>query len=126
MNKILEKQILKLPKNVLWCSKCVISNQRPRIVFDENRICSACKFNDYKNSIDWNEREKQLLNLLNKYRSKNGNWDVIVPSSGGKDSGYVAHILKYKYNMNPLTVTWSPMKYTDIGRFNFDALTDSG
>ena len=47
---------------------------------------------------------------------KNGDYDVIVPCSGGKDGGYVAHQLKYKYNMNPLTVTWAPLKATDIGK----------
>ena len=46
-------------------------------------------------------------------------------SSGGKDSAYVAHELKFKYNMNPLLVTWSPL-YTDVGIKNFDALNNSG
>ena len=40
---------------------------------------------------------------------------------GGKDSGYVVHQLKYKYGMNPITVTWAPLKYTDIGRENYRA-----
>ena len=48
------------------------------------------------------KREEELLLLLDQHRSKNDDWDVIVPSSGGKDSGYVAHLLKYKYGMNPL------------------------
>ena len=39
--------------------------------------------------------------MLDKHRSKNGKHDIIVPPSGGKDSGYVAHILKHKYGMNP-------------------------
>ena len=39
-----------------------------------------------------------------------------MPGSGGKDSIYASHILKYKYKMNPLTVTWSPHIYTDIGK----------
>ena len=30
----LEKQIGELPTEVKWCKKCVISNQRPRIVFN--------------------------------------------------------------------------------------------
>jgi N-acetyl sugar amidotransferase len=42
-----------------------------------------------------------------------------VPGSGGKDSAYASHILKYKYNMNPLTVTWAPHLYTNIGFENF-------
>ena len=29
------------------------------------------------------------------------------------------HILKYKYGMNPLTITWPPALYTDYGHKNF-------
>ncbi len=121
-----EKQIEKSPKKVLWCKKCVLSNQRPRVIFDQYGVCSACKNMEYKNKIDWNEREKQLISLLDKHRKNNGEWDVIVPSSGGKDSGFVAHKLKYEYNMNPLLVTWSPLQYTDIGLQNFRNLNEAG
>ncbi len=44
---------------------------------------------------------------------------MVVPGSGGKDSAFTAHVLKYKYGMNPLTVTWAPHLYTDIGWKNF-------
>lgn len=122
----LEKQIDKIPNKVLWCKNCTMSNQRPRIIFDDKGICSACKYYEYKKTVDWNKRENELEQLLNKHRSQNNSWDVIVPSSGGKDSAYVAHELKFKYNMNPLLVTWSPLEYTDIGIKNFDALNNSG
>ena len=123
---MLDKQIKDIPKKILWCKQCCISNQRPRITFDEKQICSACKHANYKGNIDWQKRENELLRLLDKHRSKDSKWDVIVPSSGGKDSGFVAHQLKYKYGMNPLTVTWSPLEYTQIGKENFDALNESG
>lgn len=122
----LEKQVDKIPKKVLWCKKCTMSNQRPRIYFDSNQVCSGCLNNDRKNKINWKEREKELNELLDKHRSKSGNFDVIVPSSGGKDSNYVAHILKHKYKMNPLTVTWSPLSYTYIGRYNHNKMIESG
>ena len=85
-----------LPKEVFHCKKCVISNQRPRITFDKNGICSACKFAETKHKIiDWDSREKELIKLLDKFRKNNGEWDVVVPCSGGKDSIYVAHMLKF-------------------------------
>lgn len=116
-----------LPTEVKFCKKCTISNQRPRITFDANGICSACQFGEFKRSqIDWNEREEELLRLCDKYRKSDGSYDVIVPCSGGKDGGFVAHQLKYKYGMNPLTVTWSPLKYTDIGWTNLRDFIDSG
>ena len=123
------------PFSVKFCKKCVISNQRPSstvefissktlkkktIDFNNEQVCSACRYNSQKNqNIDWTDREQKLQLLLNKYKSKDGSYDVIVPGSGGKDSAYTAHILKYKYGMNPLTVTWAPHLYTDIGWQNF-------
>jgi len=104
-----------------------MSNQRPRITFDEKGVCSACNFSIVKkNQIDWKEREMQLVNLCNLYRKNSGEYDVIVPCSGGKDGGFVAHQLKYKYGMNPLAVTWAPLKATQIGRKNLDAFISSG
>ena len=50
------------------------------------------------------------------------NYDVLVPGSGGKDSIFVSHYLKYlKMKMNPLTVTWAPHMYTDIDGKNFQS-----
>ena len=123
----LEKQVLELSKEVKWCKRCVISNQRPRIIFNDEGVCSGCLNTDYKNNkVDWESREKELVELLNKHRRSDGYWDVIVPSSGGKDSGFVAHQLRYKYNMNPLTVTWAPLKYTEIGWTNLQEKINSG
>ncbi len=130
-----------LPREVKFCTRCVMSNQRPSstvefkntnkakevIHFDENGVCSACRFHEMKwNEIDWNDRQDQLLQLLDRHRGKDGGYDVIVPGSGGKDSTYVSHVLKYKYGMHPLTVTWPPHMYTDIGRQNFTAWLDTG
>jgi len=115
------KALYNLPDEVRFCTKCTMSNQRPRITFDENGVCSACNFSEHKkNEINWNEREKELQDLCDCHRKNDGSYDVIVPCSGGKDGGFVAHLLKYKYSMNPLTVTWSPHLYTEIGRDNLD------
>ena len=129
MLKLKKKNISKIyniPKEVKFCKTCVISNQRPRIEFNKDGICNACLNVKNKFKINWSDREKELKDLLSKYRKKNGKFDVIVPSSGGKDSAVVAHKLKYKYNMNPLTVTWAPHIYTDIGIKNFQGLIHSG
>jgi N-acetyl sugar amidotransferase len=131
-----------LPKNVIYCKNCVISNQRPNstveffnnknqkkktINFDIHGICDACKLSfKKKNEIDWEKREKELIDLCNKFRKSDGSYDCIVPGSGGKDSFFTSHILKYKYKMNPLTVTWAPHIYTDWGRKNFDKWIHSG
>jgi len=127
MDKVEVTERYDLPEDVVFCSRCVMSNQRPRIVFDENGVCFACKFSDYKHDgVDWKEREGELQELLDRHRSKDGSFDIIVPSSGGKDSDVVAHSLKYDYGMHPLTVTWAPHIYTDIGWQNYQAMIHSG
>ena len=125
-----------LPRKVIFCKKCVISNQRPSSVpefrhtrnrdganylqLDHEGICDACRQAEVKNSINWDERERELKELLNKFRKNNGQYDCLVPGSGGKDSAYQAHVLKYKYDMHPLTCTWPPIMYTDYGYSNFN------
>src|SRR4051812_4972992 len=118
--EILDRQLPAIPREVRYCTSCVISNQRPRITFDERGVCSACRYSYEKHHvIDWGDRERQLMELLDKYRSKDGRYDVLVPGSGGKDSAVVAHKLKYQYRMHPLTVTWAPFVYTEIGWKNY-------
>lgn len=117
----------RLPTAIQFCRNCTISNQRPRITFDEHGVCSACNYAIYKrNNINWSERERELFDLCDRHRKRDGSYDVIVPCSGGKDGGYVAHQLKYKYGMNPLAVTWAPLLPTDIGRKNLDAFIEAG
>jgi len=87
-------EMYNLPKDVLYCVQCTVSNQRPRITFDENGVCSACNFAKFKrNGINWKTREKELVSLCEKFRKNNGEYDVIVPCSGGKDGSFVAHQL---------------------------------
>ena len=134
------KTFFGLPKKVVFCKKTLISNQRPNssvefihnkkskkktLYIDRKRISDSWKYSLIKKKINFEKREKQLLKLLDKHRGKYGKYDCIVPGSGGKDSCYAAHILKYKYGMSPLTVTWSPIIYTDYGHKNFLNWVDS-
>ena len=115
------------PTEVVYCKECVISNQRPRIRFDENGICGGCNYAFKKHQlIDWKRREEELWAFLEPYRSKDGSYDVIVPCSGGKDSSTVAHTLKHKYDMHPLTVTFSSLIDTEVGRGNLERFIQAG
>ena len=130
-----------LPNKIIYCNKCVQSNQMPRsttefentiennkktLNFNENNICDACLFAEKKKNINWEEREKELIQLCDKYRKDDGSYDCVAPGSGGKDSIFAAHILKYKYNMNPLTITWAPSLYTDWGYKNWKNWLNAG
>ena len=124
----LERQFTELPKEVNFCKKCVMSNQRPRISFDSDGICGPCNYTEMKkdNSIDYSIRKNELEILLDKYRKNDGAYDIIVPCSGGKDSSTIAHKLKHEWGMTPLCVTFSPPVYSDIGRKNLTSFINSG
>ena len=139
MSKLLGKY--GLPLNVVFCKKCTMNNQRPAstvefkqtnkdkkqtLAFGDDGICDACHYAEMKKSINWSERHKELDDLCNRFRRNDGRYDVIVPGSGGKDSVQAAHMLKYKYNMNPILITWPPALYTGIGKRNFDSWLDAG
>lgn len=123
-----------LPAQVVFCKRCVMSNQRPASTaefrhttetkkvtmhIDADGVCDACRQAEVKERVDWPSREKELVELLARYRRTDGRYDCIVPGSGGKDSAYQAHVLKYKYGMHPLTITWPPILYTDYGYRNW-------
>jgi len=131
-----------LPQEVMFCKRCVISNQRPNsavefqnvpgskkttIAFDAEGICDACRVAERKaNDIDWETREAELQDLCDRNRKNDGSYDCIVPGSGGKDSFYASHVLKTKYGMHPLTVTWAPHIYTEWGWRNFQSWIHAG
>ena len=130
-----------LPKEITFCSSCVISNQRPNSEFEfkhtattkkrtigfKNGLCDACHYALIKkNEIDWEERENALRVLCDKHRKSDGSYDCIVPGSGGKDSFFTSHMLQHKYGMNPLTITWAPNMYTPWGIKNMENWVNSG
>ncbi len=136
-----EKSYYGLPQEVKFCKKCVMSNQRPSseiefkhridtkkrtIFFDKDGICDACRVSEEKSRINWVDRENELNILCDRYRGDGSYYDCLVPGSGGKDSFYTAHVLKYKYGMKPLTVTWAPHLYTPWGWNNFQSWIQAG
>jgi N-acetyl sugar amidotransferase len=109
-----------------WCSNCLTMSTRPRITFDERGWCNACVWTEKKKTLDWNGRQVQLENLLNQHRRNDGEFDCMVPCSGGKDGSYVAYNLKHKYGMNPLCVTVTPALTLQLGDQNLRAFVESG
>lgn len=110
---------------IFWCKKCVVASTRPRVTFDSDGVCSACQWVEEKKKINWNERQKQLDELLSSQKS-NTNFKCITAVSGGKDGSYISHSLKTKKNIKPLAVTIRPPLEQEIGKKNIVNFVNSG
>lgn len=109
-----------------YCKKCVMPNTRPGIYFDEEGVCQACRAEEQKNITNWNERQKELEILCNKYRrKKDGEYDCIIAVSGGKDSHFQVYYFKEVMNMNPLLVSVEDnFEMTNAGKNNIKNISE--
>ena len=109
-----------------YCVKCVMPSSKPDLSFDDAGVCSACTSYDNRSAVDWDVRKKELQELVKQYQNKDGlSWDCIVPVSGGKDSTYqVIRILQL--GLNPLCVTSTTCKLSNLGRKNIDNIKSLG
>ena len=109
-----------------YCKKCVMPDTKPDLRFDEEGVCNACRNYENRNEINWKQRKEELLTLVEKFKSKDGNnWDCIVPVSGGKDSTYQV-IKMLQLGLNPLCVTSTTCDLTEIGRKNITNIKNLG
>ncbi len=107
-------------RDMKYCTRCCMPESNEGIKFDEMGICQACQSAEQKIHIDWTEREKQLRELLDHYKSLDNDYDCIVPISGGKDSTFQLHVITQVYNMRALAVTFSHNWYSETGKKNLE------
>ncbi len=113
-------------KPIRYCSKCVMPETKPDLFIDDKGVCNACRAYEKRAVIDWGKREEQFQEIIGKYRSKDGNnYDCLIPVSGGKDSTYQV-ITMLEHGMNPLCVTATTDKLSDIGRRNIENIKKLG
>lgn len=109
-----------------YCTRCVMPETKPDLFFDDGGTCDACRSAQLKNSIDWDKRQTEFVELIEKYRSKDGNnYDCVIPVSGGKDSHFQTYVCRVKYGLNPLLVSFEPTLPTELGKKNLKNLTET-
>lgn len=103
------------------CIRCVMPISRPSTHFHETGECSACAAHDRRAEIDWDARKSDLLRILESAKYNNDGFNILVPSSGGKDSTYQVLTL-IELGARPLVVTATTCTLTSVGRANIDNL----
>ena len=110
-----------------FCKVCLYPDIKPGLEFDNEGMCGACKNNELKSTVDWASRKSQLLEIIEKYKSKTGSrYDCIIPVSGGKDSTYQAYMIKEEFGLHPLLVNFLPRDLVPLGRKNIENLKNLG
>lgn len=111
---------------IRYCAKCVMPSTKPDLQFDDEGVCNACRNFEGRKAVNWDQRRTELVELLERYRSKDGrNYDCIIPVSGGKDSTYqVVRVLELGFN--PLCVTATTDMLTEVGRRNIENIKKLG
>ncbi len=109
-----------------YCSRCVMPDTKPDLILDEEGVCNACHSYERRKEVDWTAREKELVEVVARYRNQSGsNWDCIVPVSGGKDSTYQV-VRMLQLGLNPLCVTSTTCDESALGRLNIENLQALG
>lgn len=86
------------------CTRCVLPETHETITFDAEGVCNVCRQQEFKqDKIDWTTRKQELSELIEQYRGK-GDYDCLVPFSGGKDSTWTLYYLIKEFNLRPLVV----------------------
>jgi N-acetyl sugar amidotransferase len=111
---------------ITYCKRCVMPETKPDLFIDSEGVCNACRSFERRSEIDWDSRRAELLEIGERYRSRDGsNYDCIVPVSGGKDSTYqVLRLLEL--GLNPLCVTATTDSLSELGRRNIENLKRRG
>lgn len=111
---------------IRYCKRCVMPETKPDLYINPEGVCSACLNYEQRVAVDWDSRKKELLEVLERYRSKDdSNWDCVIPVSGGKDSTYQV-LRMLEIGMNPLCVTATTCHLSDIGRKNIENIKKLG
>ena len=112
---------------IKYCRHCVYPETKPDLSLDENGICDACRFVDVKDTTNWDLRRKELTEIFEKFKNKDGsNYDCVIPVSGGKDSTFQVYVVKEEFGLNPLCVSYHLPEFTDLGRKNLENLKKLG
>lgn len=108
-----------------YCNRCIMPDTKPDLNIDEEGVCSACRAYERRRDVDWDQRRRELVDVLDRYRRNGANWDCIVPVSGGKDSTYQV-VRMLQLGLNPLCVTATTCDLSEIGRKNIQNIKHLG
>jgi len=108
------------------CRICVLDENFPGISFNDNDVCIFCQQHKKKEeqSILREKYKKKFDEVIDEFQGKNS-YDCLAAFSGGKDSTYTLYLLKKKYNLNVLAVSYDNWFQSETALDNIDRVVKS-
>jgi N-acetyl sugar amidotransferase len=101
-----------------YCKRCTLpSSSALALIFDEHGVCSACNVHERLQKMNWDQGWRKLKELVSEYRNS-GDYDILIPVSGGKDSYFQTHIAVNELGLKPLLVTYHGDRFLPEGEYN--------
>jgi N-acetyl sugar amidotransferase len=109
-----------------WCKRCVYPQAAVNLSLDDDGVCSSCRTFEAFDKLTpefWGQRRKRFERILEEaLKDRKGNYDVLIPVSGGKDSYYQTHVICKEYGLKPLLVTYHGNNYLPVADYNRDRM----
>jgi len=112
------------------CSKCILPETFPGIDFDNKGVCNFCRKNTRpveaaaEEKTQYAQKFRDLLNAQILPGSSSRAYDLLMAYSGGKDSTYTMSLLKQKYDLRILALSFDNGFISDTALSNIKAVTD--
>ena len=107
--------------NMRRCSRCILPETMPFIVFDDDGVCNFCR-NYEKMKV---EGRQKALESVAPYKKADGSPDSLVMLSGGRDSCYGLHYAVKELGLNPIAYAYDWGMVTDIARRNAERMCNA-
>lgn len=110
------------------CSRCILPETFPKIQFDRDGVCNHCLKEEKTVAEAPAKKEKYrraLDDLIGTLRDKAPVHDAIMAFSGGKDSSYTLKLLKERYHLRILALTFDNHFVSDAAWKNIKVVTDT-
>lgn len=107
------------------CKNCTLNDNIFSVKINEEGLCNYCQQHNGSNKAfaehEYEEKEKQIVEAFNK--CKDLPYQVLLAYSGGKDSTYTLYMLRKKYKVSVLAVTFDNGFLTEQCRKNIHEVT---
>ncbi|MBI4847304.1 MAG: hypothetical protein HY808_01820 [Nitrospirae bacterium] len=111
------------------CSNCILPETFPGISFNAEGVCVYCQRFEGKEtrlSEDKNKYEGKFFELLSQLQSSpQRSYDVLMAYSGGKDSTYTMYLLRAKYKLRVLALSFDNGFISNTSHRNIKKVTDN-